>query len=214
MKVYLFYLLGKQNIKKLANNGLLDWLGLNPEINSEALLYAYTNKKRHAEFFKVTRNPNLIKEKVVNMSKSEYNQLEGDLYKYCKIMINEVIFPIDEYDFYDPDGCIINFPFTTSEYWYAKECRAESINYFMQGLPKLPSINIFKEEYREILRDLGYCDMLVDVEGESINDMEHLTELAHYTKTRGWKNTIGVMLVLYGDLLNEEAIAEVITNGS
>lgn len=214
MKVYLFYLIGKRQIKKLANNGLLDWLGFNPDINSEALLYAYTNKKSHAKFFEVTRNPNLIKKKVVNMTKENYEKLEEDLYKYCKISINQIMYPVDDYDFYDPNSIEMAFPFTTSEYWFAKECRSESIQAYLQGIPTLPSISIFKKELRDILRDLGYCDVLQNVEGESLMDMKELTEVGKYTKVYGWKNTIGTMMLLYGDILNKEAIVEVIEHAS
>jgi hypothetical protein len=148
------------------------------------------------------------------MDEGEYQSLNDEMYKYACIKIEEIYYPIDDWmQHHESSGDTpVNLPFTTSEYWYCKECREETIHEYLYGIPAFPSIRIFTKEIQDILRDLGYCDFLMNVEGERISDMEELTELAKYTKYYAWKNTVGVLLLLYTEVVNQEGLFEVIGN--
>ena len=81
MKIHYFYLV-KKHISKSEFPAIIDDMIIDTYSN-ECTLYAYTPEKSSAEYFKKTRNMKIFYEKIVHMSREDYEEFADKHVEFC-----------------------------------------------------------------------------------------------------------------------------------
>ena len=98
-----------------------------------------------------------------------------------------------------------------------KQCgcsREEAINDFLASIPKIPNINIFRNDIKTLLIDMDYADSVLESPKEYIKTDSVMSELASYSCYYAWENIIGIMICLYQGIFSNSGLFEVIKNAA
>ena len=144
----------------------------------------------------------LIKD--LEMSEQEFGKFE-DIYSYGPRM--------DLVDLYYAEDKSVKLPLTASESWACVDFNRETIEEIISTMVDI-DWRIFTEEYRSVWKSLLYAE-----EYDSYNTtppkVQNLTEpevrlycddVTKYIREYGYRNTLGLYLYLYNDLLQENIL--------
>lgn len=194
MKVYFYYLIDKDIIKRMSDAHLLDSMSnIEEDPDDNYFFYAYTNKKKVAKRFEFMRDPNKFVRKIVNMTDKEYEDLAKRCYGFQEIIDTALLYGEHKH---------IILPITTSERWFCVENTVESMMEYFSRSPYIP-FEIFETEIIHLLAVVGYISM----RHPTVN-LPGYAEESYYSVSCGWANQLGAFLILYEDLLSYEKVIE------
>lgn len=202
MKVYLCLLIHKDSISELDNYELLnEWKNRHGGELSQPIIYGFTKDKKLFKDFMSLRNKNKFKTMTVDMTDIQYSNFEAVHRALSMITKSEVLYAEDSYT---------KLPITMGEFWYCVENIKETSFYIVEKIRepiKNIPINIFTDETRRFLEDMGFLDYLPFTE-----DRE--TELAGIISKGAWRNQFGLLMYLYSSLFEVNKVLARIGGGN
>ena len=214
MKVYMYYLADKSIIESMKQRSLIDSPYVQLSDILDTYLYGYTTKKKLAKEFEKIRNMNVFKKLIKEMSEDEYSEFDDRASSFARISMVDVEYPFHQETLQFQDQLHLKIALTSSESWYCVDNYKEAINDFLASIPKIPSINIFRNDIKTLLIDMDYADSVLESHKEYIKTDSVMSELASYSCYYAWENIIGIMICLYQGIFSNSGLFEVIKNAA
>lgn len=202
MVVWVIYLIDDQIRKKLLNSSLVD--PNTSDINPGYCVYGYTTNKKWLKKFTEIHDMTKFIIKDLEMLDEEFQKFE-DIYSYGPRMdLVELSYTEEKF---------VKLPLTSAESWACVDFCRETVEEIISTMLDI-DWRIFNEEYRGIWKSLLYAEEY-DSYKEIPPQVQKLTEpdvrlytdeVTAYIRRYGYRNTLGLYLYLYNDILREDVL--------
>lgn len=202
MVVWVIYLIDDQLRKKLMDTSLVD--PTTSDIYKGYCVYGYTVDKKQVKQFAEIHDMTKFIVKDLEMDEEEFQKFE-DIYSYGPKM--------DMADLYYSEDKMVKLPLTASESWACIDFSRETIEEVISTMVDV-DWRIFNEEYRDVWKSLLYAEEY-DSYKSIPQHIQKLTEpdvrlycddVTAYIRRYGYRNTLGLYLYLYNDILREDVL--------
>ena len=206
MAVWVIYLIDDRLRKKLMDTSLVD--PSTSGIYKGYCVYGYTVDKKQVKQFAEIHDMTKFIVKELEMDEEEFQKFE-DIYSYGPRM--------DMVDLYYSEDKMVKLPLTASESWACVDFSRETIEEVISTMVDV-DWRIFSEEYRDVWKSLLYAEEYDSYKSipphiQKLTEPDvrlYCDEATAYIRRYGYRNTLGLQLYLYTDILRVDVLTMIL----